>query len=55
MSSDDLWKDYDDKDDVGQYAPDVPHASIRTPNGKIDPKYITNLEQAKAACRKEGN
>ena len=39
-TSDDIWKDYSDENDVGYYASNVPHASVITSSGKIDPKYI---------------
>lgn len=36
----DLWANYSDPDNKGMYAPNVPHASVRTPDGVIPPKYL---------------
>lgn len=36
----DLWKHYADPDRRGMYAPDVPHAAVITPSGRILPKYL---------------
>jgi hypothetical protein len=35
-----LWKHYEDPDNEGYYAANVPHASIHTPTGIIAPKYL---------------
>lgn len=43
MSAKDLWSTYNDIDDKGLYAADVPHASIHTISGIILPKYIEKI------------
>jgi 2'-5' RNA ligase len=43
----DLWKDYyhgDDENPYRYYAAHVPHAIVMTPSGKIDPKYLSLVE-----------
>lgn len=46
MSSREMWKLYNDIDDKGLYAPDVPHASIHTKNGIIPPEYLKEVKRA---------
>lgn len=43
ISPKDMWGRYNDIDDKGLYAPDVPHASIHCPNGIIPSKYIQKM------------
>lgn len=43
----DLWKDYEDIDNDGKYAPNVPHISVVTPSGHIDPSYLKELPMKK--------
>jgi 8-oxo-dGTP pyrophosphatase MutT (NUDIX family) len=45
-----LWARYADEEQSGLYAGDVPHASIITPDGRIDPKYLT-IRDKEAADR----
>lgn len=43
-----LWKDYyhgPEDDPYKFYAADVPHAFIHTPSGKIDPKYLSMVDE----------
>ncbi len=37
------WGKYNDIEDRGLYAPDVPHVSVHIPGGVIPPKYITRM------------
>lgn len=46
MSADQLWSSYNDIEDRGLYAPDVPHASINIENGIIPPKYLQEIKLA---------
>lgn len=46
MSAKELWSLYNDIDDRGLYAPDVPHASIHTKNGIIPPEYLKVVKKA---------
>lgn len=46
MSPKELWSRYNDIDDRGLYAPDVPHASIHTKNGIISPEYLTKMNKS---------
>jgi hypothetical protein len=46
-----LWSGYSDPERVGMYAPDVPHAAVITPDGRIDPKYLV-LPNVKSAFEK---
>jgi curved DNA-binding protein CbpA len=46
MSAKELWKLYNDIDDRGLYAPDVPHISIHTKNGIIPPEYLKEIKKA---------
>lgn len=39
-SAEELWRHFNDIEGDGKYAPNVPHAVIKTPNGRIDPKYL---------------
>lgn len=39
-SAEELWRHFNDIEGDGKYAPNVPHAVIRTLNGRIDPKYL---------------
>lgn len=48
-SAKDLWKDYSDIDNKGQYAPNVPHVVLNPRSGKIDPKYLDFGEEKQAA------
>lgn len=43
MSPKEMWGRYNDIEDRGLYAPDVPHASIHCNNGVIPPKYIQKM------------
>lgn len=44
-----LEKRYSDPENKGYYAADVPHFSINTPTGKVDPKYLDFEEFQKTA------
>jgi hypothetical protein len=44
MSPKELWSKYDDQEDKGLYAPNVPHASIHTESGIIYPKYLQEIK-----------
>ncbi len=46
MSARELWSLYNDIEDRGLYAPDVPHASIHTKNGIIPPEYLKVVKKA---------
>lgn len=46
MSAKELWELYNDIDDRGLYAPDVPHISIHTKNGIISPEYLKEVKRA---------
>ncbi len=35
-----LWSTYYEDDGAGRYAPDVPHAAVITPDGRISTKYL---------------
>lgn len=43
MSPKEMWSRYNDIEDRGLYAPDVPHASIHCNNGIIPTKYIQKI------------
>lgn len=45
-----LWKHYADPEGKGYYAPDVPHASVHTPDGAVPAKYLDFDEPAKTAA-----
>lgn len=45
MTPRELWSLYNDIDDKGLYAPDVPHASIHTKNGIIPPEYLKEIKR----------
>lgn len=51
MSAKEIWGRYNDIEDRGLYAPDVPHASIHCNNGIIPAKYIEKMTKTAA---KEG-
>lgn len=44
-SPNDLWSLYNDLDDKGLYAPDVPHASIHTKDGIIPKEYLEEIKE----------
>lgn len=46
MSAKELWSRYNDIEDKGLYAPDVPHASIQCNGGIIPAKYIQIVRNA---------
>jgi len=48
MSAKDLWSSYNDIDDKGLYAPDVPHASIHTKSGIIPAEYLKEIKHGEA-------
>lgn len=43
MSAKEIWNRYNDIEDRGLYAPDVPHASIHCNNGIIPAKYLQKI------------
>lgn len=43
MNPKEIWDRYNDIDDKGLYAPDVPHASIHVNNGVIPAKYLSEV------------
>lgn len=45
MSPKEMWGRYNDIEDKGLYAPDVPHASIHCNNGVIPAKYIQRMNK----------
>lgn len=45
MSPKEMWSRYNDIEDRGLYAPDVPHASIHCNNGIIPSKYIQKVNK----------
>lgn len=47
-----LWRNYADPERIGMYAPDVPHAAVITPDGRIDPKYLVIPGNPKSAFEK---
>ncbi len=48
MSGKELWSKYNDIDDKGLYAADVPHASIHTKSGIIGPEYLKEVKRGEA-------
>lgn len=44
MKPKEMWDQYNDIDDKGLYAPDVPHASIHVNNGVIPVKYLSEID-----------
>lgn len=54
MSADQIWSGYR-PDEVGRYAPDVPHAAVITPTGRISPRYIRFLTATVAKTAEVGN
>lgn len=44
MDPKEMWNRYNDIDDKGLYAPDVPHASIHVNNGIIPTKYLSEVD-----------
>ena len=46
MTPRELWESYNDIDDKGLYAPDVPHASIHTKSGIISSEYLQIVKRA---------
>jgi hypothetical protein len=46
MSAKELWSTYNDIEDRGLYAPDVPHASIHAVSGIVLPKYLKRITRA---------
>jgi hypothetical protein len=46
MTPRELWESYNDIDDKGLYAPNVPHASIHTKSGIILPEYLQVVKRA---------
>ena len=44
MDPEEMWSRYNDIDDKGLYAPDVPHASIHVNNGVIPSKYLSEID-----------
>lgn len=48
LSGSQIWEKYEDLDGVGRYAPNVPHASIITPDNTIGPKYLQFPREKKA-------
>ena len=44
MDPKEMWDRYNDIDDKGLYAPDVPHASIHVNNGIIPAKYLSEID-----------
>lgn len=45
-SKEDLWKRYNDLEDRGLYAADVPHAAIHSPTGSVAAKYLEKVSAA---------
>ena len=45
-----LWGRYNDVEDRGMYAPDVPHVSVHTPSGSIPAAYLTLVKKAGPAA-----
>lgn len=43
------WSTYNDIEDRGLYAPDVPHVAIHTPSGLVPAKYITKVAALETA------
>lgn len=41
LSSSELWNSYNDEQDLGSYAPNVPHGRISISGGSIEPEYIS--------------
>jgi ribosomal-protein-alanine N-acetyltransferase len=41
-----LWSKYSDPEGSGMYAPDVPHAAVLTPDGRIPPEYLVLPKEA---------
>ena len=43
MSPEEYWRTYNDVEDRGLYAPDVPHVSLHTPSGLVEGKYLSKV------------
>ena len=44
------WSTYNDIENKGQYAPDVPHVAIHTASGSVDGKYLSRVAKEKKAA-----
>jgi hypothetical protein len=41
-----MWSRYNNIDDKGLYAPDVPHASLHVNNGVIPVKFLSEVDSS---------
>ena len=49
MSAHDIWDSYNDIEQKGLYAPDVPHACVQTRMGLIPPTYLSRVNKTSIA------
>lgn len=49
MSAHDIWNSYNDIEQKGLYAPDVPHACVQTRTGLIPPIYLSRANKTSTA------